>query len=288
MKNIIKKVYRVVLNTLPWKIKYFIEYSKDKKKVPNLFSPRNYSEYIFRDNLLGRHNKHAFLADKYEVRKYVEERGLSGILTKLYGVWDNANKIDFDELPNQFAIKCNHSCAMNIIVFDKSKLDLSTTIKQLNEWLSQKHPVYFEVHYKYIKPLIICEELIKDNADGVFPLDYKIHCANGIPIYIQCCFERTKTSAGKRVIYSPEWENLHYIIKDDHYSSDDCDKPKHLKEMLEYAAILSKGLDYARVDFYDTDERVLFGEITLTPMGGWLSYFTSEALDVMGKAIKQK
>lgn len=284
--NTIKSIGRFVLSILPWQVRYFLNYSRTKHSLPNLFSPRNYSEYIFRDNILGNHKKHAFLADKYEVRKYVEKRGLGHILTKLYGVWDDAEKIDFSDLPNQFAIKCNHSCAMNIIVFDKSKLDIQATRIQLNKWLETKHPIDFEVHYRYIKPLIICEELIKDNEDGTFPMDYKIHCANGKPIFIQCCFGRTKTSVGKRVIYSPDWKNLHYIVDDYHYSDTECNKPKHLKEMLEYASILSKGLTYARVDFYDTKERPLFGEITLTPMGGWLSYFSQEALNVMGREIR--
>lgn len=282
------KVYiKKLISIFPWQVEYFFDYTYVKKKIPNLFSPRDYSEFIFRDNLLGRHKKHAFLADKFEVRKYVEARGLGHILTKLYGVWDDANKINFDELPNQFAIKCNHSCATNIIVFDKSTLDIQAVREQLNIWLKMKHPIKFESHYRCIKPLIICEELIKDNADGNFPMDYKIHCTNGKPVYIQCCFSRTKNSAGKRVIYSPRWINLHYILNDSHYSEEECNKPKHLKEMLEYASILSKGLDYARIDFYDTDKRPLFGEITLTPMGGWLSYFSQEALDVMGREIRK-
>lgn len=286
--NLFSNISKRIKSYLPWQIKYLCEYIHVKNRIPNLLYPKDYSEYIFRDNILSRHNKHAFLADKYEVRKYVENLGLGHILTELYGVWDNADKINFDELPDQFAIKCNHSCATNIIVFDKSKLNLEEVRKQLNSWLKMKHPIYFERHYQCIKPLIICEELIKDNADGQFPKDYKIHCANGKPIFIQCCFERTNENAGKRVIYSPEWENLHFILNDYHYSDEECDKPKHLKEMLEYASILSKGLEYVRIDFYDTDDRPLFGEFTLTPMGGWLSYFSQDALNLMGKNIRAR
>lgn len=275
-----------VIDHLPFKMHYYLLFVTEKKRLPRLLRPKDYSDFIFRDNFFGRHNAHAFLADKYEVRNYVEERGLGNNLPKLYGIWDNADKINFAKLPNQFAIKCNHSCATNIIVFDKSILDIDATKKQLNKWLMMKHPIFFEQHYYHIKPLIICEELIKDNADGNFPKDYKIHCVNGKPIYIQCCFERTKQSAGKRVLYSPDWKNLHFILNDDHYSDEECDKPKHLHEMLEYASVLSKGLDYVRIDFYDTDEKPLFGEMTLTPMGGWLSYFKQEALDLMGREIR--
>lgn len=279
--------YNKYKNLLPWKVWYYIDYASAKKRLPSLCHPKDYSDYIFRDNILGRHNKRAYLADKVAVRKYVEERGLAQTLTKVFGVWDDARKIDFNELPNGFALKCNHSCATNIICQDKSKLDIPMAVKTLNEWLRMNHPIRFEQHYRKIRPLIYCEELIPCNEDGSFPTDYKIHCANGEPVFIQCCFERKAGDAGRRVIYDKEWNNLHYVVNDAHYSDEEFPRPKHLEEMLQYAAVLSKGLDYARIDFYDTDERVIFGEVTLTPMGGWLSYFKQEALDVMGEAIRR-
>ena len=272
---------------LPFHLRYLITFRLDFGRWPRLICPRDYRDFIFKDNFWGRHNKHAYLADKLEVRKYVEDRGMANTLTKLYGSWDDANNIDFDTLPNQFALKCNHSCGMNIICFDKTKLDIPATREQLNEWLLMKHPVFQERHYLKIKPMIICEELIPNDADGFFPMDYKIHCANGKPVFIQCCFERTTGDAGRRVIYDTDWNNLRFILNDSHYSEEDIPKPKHFNVMLEYAATLSKGLDYARIDLYDTDSRVIFGEITLTPMGGWLTYFKQDALDMMGKAIRK-
>lgn len=285
--NKVREMGRGLFKHFPYKIQYYLLFVRRKKRLPRLWTPKDYCDFIFRDNFFGRHNKHAYLADKFQVRKYIEEKGLRNTLTHLYGVWDDASKIDFDKLPNRFALKCNHSCGMNIICTDKRKLDVEATRRQLNIWLKMKHPIFYEQHYNQIKPLIICEELIPLNTDGSFPIDYKIHCANGTPVYIQVCFERTDSSAGYRKIYSIEWKDLHYIIEDYHYTSADVVVPRHLKEMLEDAAILSKNLDYARVDFYDTDDRVLFGEITLTPMGGWLSYFTQEALNRMGKEIRK-
>lgn len=280
-----RNMLRAIRNLLPNDIQYFIDYSRVKKRIPIIGFEKEYSDYIFWDNLLDRHSKHAYLADKYKVRDFVKERGLESSLTKLYGVWDDAKKIDFDTLPNQFALKCNHSCGMNIICSDKNSLNKENTIKQLNEWLNSKHPIYYEKHYKKIKPLIICEEYLSD-SNGNFPYDYKIHCAGGKPIYIQCCFERTQDSPGKRAIYSLEWENLHFVKPDSSYSSLEIDKPKGLNEMIRQASILSAGLDYARIDFYDLDGRIIFGEITLSPMGGWLSYFTDEAQKMMANAIK--
>ena len=285
--NQLTKLYMKVEKYLPFKLHYLFAFISAKKRWPHVGDKQDYSDYIFWDNFWGRHDDHAYLADKLRVRDFVEERGLGATLTHLIGAWDDANKIDFDSLPNQFALKCNHSCAMNIICYDKGSLDIDAARKQLNIWLQHKHPLFYERHYKKIKPMIICEELIPNDKDGFFPMDYKIHCANGKAVFIQCCFDRTEDSVGKRVIYSPSWENMHLIKSDYHYSDEEAPAPKHLNEMLQYAEVLSKGLKYARIDFYDTDDRVIFGEVTLTPMGGWLSYFKQEALDMMGKAIRE-
>jgi hypothetical protein len=284
----LKKLFFKLIEHSPLIIRHSFNFRLVKGHWPRLFCPKDYSDYITRDNIFGRHNKHAYLADKLEVRKYVKERGLEDILVPLLGSWDDASKIDFDSLPNQFAIKCNHSCGMNIICFDKSKLDIEATRKQLDQWLHEKHSVYFEQHYEYIKPMIIAEALIPSDEDGHFPTDYKIHCAGGKPIFIQVCIDRTEESVGHRVMYSPEWQKLPYIIHDYHYTDADIPRPNQLDEMLDIASKLSQGLDYARVDLYEVGGKsVLFGEITLTPMGGWLSFFTQEALDVMGQAIKK-
>lgn len=288
MKKKIKSIIWKVINHLPSKLEYLVLYIIEKRKLPNLFYPRDYSEFIARDMLLNRNHDKAFLADKYKVREYVTQKGLEHILTELYGVWDDAKQINFNLLPNKFALKLNHSCAMNIICTDKEKLNKSEAIKQLNIWLTSKHPISFESHYNKIKPLIIGEEFISDDS-GVFPMDYKIHCAHGEPVFIQLAFDRNENFPGRRIIFDTNWHNLHYVINDDyHFANFEVPRPKHLEEMLEYASILSKGLDYARIDFYDTHDRVIFGEVTLTPMGGWLSYFTQEALNLMGEKIRNK
>jgi len=288
MKTGIKTILWSAVNNLPDKLRYLVTYSIERRRIPNLFSPRDYSEFICRDMFLNRNDKNAFLADKYLVRKYVEDKGLDSILTKCYGVWNKAGDIDFEALPDRFALKCNHSCGMNIICNDKEKLDKLQAIEKLDLWLKTPHPMYYESHYNKIKPLILGEEFITDHS-GVFPMDYKIHCANGKPVFIQVCYDRNENSAGKRVILDLQWKDLHFVInKDSHYSTQVIPKPLHLEEMLKYASILSANLDYARVDLYDTDERVIFGEITLTPMGGWLDYFTQEALDLMGECIRTK
>jgi hypothetical protein len=288
MTKTYKLLRRFIYNNLPNKIRYLILYYINKRRIPNLLRPRDYSEYICRDMLFNRNDSKAFLADKYNVREYVEGKGLGSILTNLYGVWDNATKIDFNSLPDKFVLKCTHSCGMNILCEDKSKLENTKAIVTLNKWLNTSHPVFYESHYKKIKPLIICEEYIFNNS-GSLPLDFKIHCAHGKPILIQVCYDRNNNNSGKRILYDTNWKNMHYVINDDsHFSNNDISKPMHLEEMLHIASILSTGLEYVRIDLYETDNKVIFGEITLTPMGGWLSYFTQEALTAMGDKIRRR
>ena len=287
MNNKVEYCLRMVERNLPFHVRYFLMFCRSRRRMPYVFSKQDYNDYIFWDCYFNRHKKHAYLADKYEVRHYVEEKGLGSILTKLYGVWDSSDEIDFEKLPNQFAIKCNHSCGMNIIVHDKANSDIGQIRNHLAEWLKMKHTVYFERHYNFIKPRIICEELIPSELDGTFPIDYKIHCANGKPVFIQCCTERTETSVGKRVVYSPQWEKMPFTVHDILFTDEDIDRPTSLDEMLKVASILSKDLKYARIDLYEVRGRVLFGEITLTPMGGILNSLTPEALKLMGEEIRK-
>lgn len=271
-----------------FKINYLKLYLRKKKKLPNLFFPRDYSEYIFRDIFFRRNDDKSIFADKFRVREYVIEKGLEYILPKLYGHWENVLDIDFKELPDKFALKCNHGCDMNIICSDKNTLDIDNSIQRLNNWLKSSHPIFYETHYFSIKPVVICEEFISDSS-GVFPMDYKIHCAHGQPIYIQACYDRNEKSPGKRIIYDTNWNDLNFVIENDnHFACEGLPRPRNLEKMLEVATILSSGFEYVRVDLYDTGEKVLFGEVTLTPMGGWLGYFSQDALDMMGRAIRGK
>ena len=286
--NIVRKIKDVILyidSRMPFHIRYYVLFRRVKGRWPRLFFPQDYSDFIFKDNFWGNHNIHAYLADKLEVRKYVEECGLGNILIPLLGAWESASKVDFDSLPNQFAIKCNHSCGMNIICFDKSKLDIKKTREKLDKWMHEEHPIFFERHYFHIKPMIIAEALIPNNQDGCFPTDYKIHCAAGEPVFIQCCVGRNENSDGKRLVYDCNWNKLPFVKEGDFYTEDEILRPAKLDYMLEVAKRLSKNLDYCRVDLYETDNEVLFGEITLTPMGGWLIFFSNSALEYMGQKI---
>lgn len=286
-----------LMEKMPFQLRYYYAFYKMLNRRPRVLFPKDYRDYVFSANFFNKHKKHAFLADKYLARDYVKSKGLGEYLTTLYGVWDDASKIDFNALPNQFVIKCNHSADMNIIVYDKSKLDYEDARKKLDKWMHTKHDVFWERHYFYIKPMILCEELIPGNTPGAYPVDYKFHCASGKPVFIQYCTERSETSVGKRIVFSPSWERMPYTIENDFRHTDEIvEKPYNLNKMLEIASILSEDLEYSRIDLYEVDRvvdgveehKIYFGEITLTPQGGLLNYFTQEACDLMGKEIKER
>ena len=145
----------------------------------NLKNPQTFNEKIQWLKLYEwPHNPLAIeCADKYRVRHYLERKGMGQYLNELLGVWENANDIDFDTLPQQFVLKCNHGCGYNIICKDKSKLDISATRKQLNTWLKEDFGKFnAEPHYSKMKPRIICEEFL-DGGETL--IDYKFYCFHG-------------------------------------------------------------------------------------------------------------
>lgn len=281
MKKIIKKA----ISLLPNKIRYFVNWSIQNRKLPDIFNPRDYREYLFRDILLGKNNKHAILADKYRSRKVVENKGLGHILPKLYGVWNDSKDIDFDLLPNRFVLKCNHGCGFNIICHDKEKLDRDSTRVKLNAWLKTKHPIYYETHYFKIKPIIFCEEFIDDNT-GFSPIDYKFHCIKGVPLFIRVFMNRNFEGDMKTYTFNMAWEPLDIENLKMTNETTHIKKPVNLEKMIEYSRILSSELKHVRIDLYDIGTKVYFGEFTLTPQGGNLTRFGKDALVYVGQCLK--
>jgi len=256
-------------------------------RLLNLDNPKTWSEKLFWLNYHWQPQIKADCTDKFKVREFIESKGYSDSLIPLLGKWNNANEIDFDQLPNRFVLKCNHGCATNIIVEDKFKLDFDAARKQLNFWLSIDYSKRAdEIHYGKIKPCIICEEFLPllSRADVV---DYKIHCFNGKPLFIAANFERDPiTLHPHSAVYSPSWERI-LCLKDDFKKRDkDKDKPIGLSKMLEMAKKLSEDFPYVRVDLYCIEDRVFFGELTFTPSGNCVDHdYRTEFVKQMGERL---
>jgi hypothetical protein len=278
MNKKIKKKLSNITSFIGVRFYYRLSYFHNRLRWLHLKKPTNLSEFIISQIVSGETNKYAIYADKYRVRNFVKERGLTHILTKLYGHWTDANDINFETLPNQFVLKQNAGCGLNIICFDKSKLNIRESIDKLNSWMKIKTFARLEPHYDKIEKCLIAEELIKDEYFDL-PTDYKFMCVNGKPHNILVVSEREGHSY-KLYTYNLNWKKID-LLKGTYKHDTNIPKPKNLEKMIEYARILSKGFDFVRVDLYDTGDKVYFGEMTFTPHGGLLRYYTLDALQEM-------
>lgn len=188
-------------------------------------------------------------------------------MTKLYGVYDDANDINFDELPDGAFIKTNHGSGTNIIwdrnnPFDKDKFrkGFNKALKQNYYWQSR------EWNYKNIEPKIIVEEILEDKENKSL-IDYRFLCFDGV---VKIIFVDTETAGkdgshnpyAKRNVYDKDFNYLDIKVKRDHFDKSLVQKPKNFEEMIKYAEILSKPFAHCRVDLYNIDGKIYFGEIT--------------------------
>jgi hypothetical protein len=209
--------------------------------------------------------------DKWDVRDYVAEKGFENLLIPAYGPWESIGDIEVATLPDAFVLKATHGCEMNYIVPDKTKLDVKDMLAQAQGWLSHDYGrACVEPHYKLVPRRLYAEDFI-GGTDQI--VDYKFHCLNGEPRFVLTCSERNR---GLRLnLYDLQWNSIAGIrgaMKNDK----EIPRPSRLAEMIAVARALSTGFDFVRVDLYEIDERVMFGELTFTPAGGVMNYYDDE------------
>ena len=236
----------------------------------NLMHPQTYNEKLQWIKINDRKPEYIIYADKYKVREYIASTIGDKYLIPLIGMYKSAKKIPWNDFPDRFVLKCNHASGTNIICKNKKELDIAIAEKKITKWL--KKNAYWgarEWCYKDIEPCIICEEFI-ETQDGNTPDDYKFMCFNGVPRLIQVHHDRY----GNHTLdyYTPEWERANLKRIDANTSTKIVPKPDNLIEMLEIAKILSKDMYYARIDLYNVDGKIYFGEITMYPTGGFSTF----------------
>lgn len=265
------------------KIKSVFNYTFHKKL--SIKHPKDFNEKLIWLSLYWQHPLKALCADKFKVRDYVT--GTCGlpidILVPLIQVYHEAADIEFDMLPSQFVLKCNHGCGYNLIVKDKSKFDEQHAIDTLNKWILESYlGAITEFHYTNIMPhLILCEQYLPSLGNASI-IDYKIHCFNGQPEFVLVCYNRNEDQEAELATFSFDWEQLYYVVDEREVT---IVMPRSLDKMLEYSRILSKIFPFVRVDFYDVEGKPLFGELTFTPYGNMITYYKPEVLDSLGKKL---
>jgi len=231
-------------------------------------NPKTFNEKIHYLKLNDNTKLKEQLSDKYAVREWISEKIGDEYLVPLVGVWERAEDIDFDKLPSAFCLKANHGSNMNLIVKDKSKLDVNAAKKTADEWMHCNFGWEgFELQYVNIPRKIIAEKYI-EQMDGNL-LDYKVHCFHGVPRLIHVIGDRNpKMHTGKEAFYDTDWtrNDLMYHTYDQY--ENDIPKPGCYDEMIKIATTLSEGFKYVRVDLYEIDGKIMFGEMTFTPTNG--------------------
>lgn len=261
--------------------KYIYKYNTGKKL--NLRNPQTFNEKLQWLKLYGNQKLIIQCADKYKVREYVESKGCAEILNILYGVYDSVEQIDFSALPISFVLKTTNGCGTNIICKDKNELDIKTVRQKLNYWMTHKYGwETAEIHYLRIKPKIICEKII-ETPDGSLPNDFKFFCFNGEPKFFYYGYDRE--NGFKKLHCDLEWNVIDITKEKATILPDEIMKPSCFDEMLRYAQILSQGIPFVRVDFYDNNGKVVFGEMTFTPTAGMSEIYTEKAALEMGRMI---
>lgn len=285
IRNFYNKAYKryvaLLVKTSPVLASKYL-YKKTTGKKLNLKEPKAFNEKLQWLKLYWQHPLVAKCGDKYEMRQYVKDCGCEEVLNELYGVYEDATEIDWEVLPQKFVLKVTNGCGFNIICDDKSKLDKTKAINQLNEWLKTDYSLYAaELHYAKMKPRIICERYIETNA-GFLPNDYKIYCFNGKPKLVLVVTERDNDP--KLFFLDLNWCKLDIGKKDT--KGDLPNKPDCFNDMLEYAEKLAKPFPFVRVDFYDFNGIPILGEMTFTPAGCMAMNFNEYGLEMLGDMLQ--
>lgn len=270
IKIIAKSLGKLIPDKQYLSIRYYITF---KKRI-NWKKPKGFNEKLQYLKINYRDRELTNYVDKYEVRKHVKDVIGEEYLIKCIGVWDAYDKIEFNALPNEFVLKCTHDSGSVVICSDKRTFDFNHAKSKLEECL--KNDNFYggrEWPYKNVKPRIIAEELIKSD-DGDLK-DYKFFCFNGKVKCFKVDFDRATDHHAN--YYDIEGKILPFGEK--YFPPDKSKKieiPNNLKDMEELAEKLAHGIPFVRIDFYDVDEKIYFGEMTFFPACGFEAFEPNE------------
>jgi len=250
-------------------------------------NPTTFNDKIISLKIKNRFPYGHILADKYEVRSFVSSTIGKKYLIPIVGLFDNVNYINYEKFPGKFVMKATQGSGWNIIVTDKSKLNIDNINSTLRKWLNMDYSVFGrEWQYKKIKPRIIVEKYLDNSTEN--PLyDYKFFCFNGEPKYIQVDIDRNTNHT--RNFYNLKWEKQPFSLL---YQNSDklITRPENLDEMIlitkQLAKKLFKDLPFVRIDLYSYENKVYFGEITFHPEGGCAPFKPKKYNKILGDFLK--
>lgn len=268
--NRIAKSVRYALRFLPDALYIQLNYFAHFKKPCNLRNPKTYNEKLNWLKLHDRNPLYTTLVDKYEVKEYVARLIGEQYIIPTLGVWDSFDEIDFEQLPDQFVLKCTHDSEGLVVVRDKSTLDKSAAKKKIEAALKQNfYYIGREWPYKNVRPRIIAEKYMEDHTDGELR-DYKFFCFDGAPKAMFVASDRASDHV-KFDYFDLDFNHLDIKQKYPH-AEKLLRKPVTFDQMIDLSRVLSKGFPHVRVDFYEVDGHLYFGELTFYHFSGFMPF----------------
>lgn len=251
----------------------------------DLEKPVTFCEKIQWLKIHDRDPKYNLMVDKFEAKIYVAKIIGEEYIIPSYGVWDNFDAIDFDALPNQFVLKCTHDSGGIVIVKDKGKFDARKARQLLEKHLRRNLYRYArEWVYKDVKPRILAEKFMEE-VDGGDLTDYKFYCFNGEPKFCQVITDRRTDESID--FFDMAWRLQEFIglSKNVHHSAKKIPRPKNFELMKKLAATLAQSSIFRRIDFYEIEGRIYFGEITFYPNAGLGTFTPDKWNKILGDMI---
>jgi hypothetical protein len=229
-------------------------------RVPNFIKPQYFNDKLLYLKLNERNTIMKKLVDKYEVRNYIKENLGEEYLIPLIGVYNNPAEVDFEMLPNKFVIKMTSGSQKNIVCNNKNRMNWDEESRRLSKWL--KLDPYLRTRewpYKDLPQRFVIENYIEDKNSNTF--DYKFWCFNGKPEFVQ--IDTNRFNYHRRVMYDMDFNKLNFRIS--HDNDIEISKPKNFRKMVDVASQLSKDFQFVRIDLYNIDGHIYFGEFTFYP-----------------------
>lgn len=251
----------------------------------NLENPKTFNEKINWLKIHNRKQEYIKMVDKCEAKKYAENIIGEEYIIPTLGVYEKFEDIDFEKLPNQFVIKCTHDSGGVFIVKNKSEMNIKEARKKINN--SLKHNYYYAMRewpYKDVKPRIIIEKYMESSKEEGIK-DYKIFCFNGEPKFTLVCSNRNGRNKNTD-FYDLEWNLLPFTRARHNNSKNGIEKPNKYDEMIKIARNLSKDIPFVRVDLYEINNQIFFGELTFFPSGGFEGFSPKEWDEKLGNWIE--
>lgn len=290
MENIVGRIWTrlgmmKLLNFVPNKVYLKIAYFLINHKKLNLHNPKTFSDKLNWLKLYYRDENYYKIVDKAEFKAFVDEKIGSGYTVKTYYIYDSVDKINFEELPNSFVIKCTHDSHSVFIIKNKNNINKKKILVSLKKHM-KKNLYYYakEWPYKKVKPRIIVEELLNPSSNDTFLIDYKWFCFNGEPRIMY--LGKDAGDNPKSAFFDMEYKKID-MKGVDPLMEEIPPMPSHFEEMKDISRKLSKGMPHVRVDFYiDSNDKLYVGEMTFFHSAG-LGRFTPEDKELlMGNFIK--